>query len=251
MVSGQSGKISVLFLFARIGGGEHLAGHQIDSGDVLVRSPKLRKASPVRQISKKATLKGETNVKAVILNGALPGDQSLDRVQKVLMAELKSRCWDLEPFQLNSMDIKYCTGCFGCWIQTPGICVIPDAGQEIAKAIIQSNLVIFLTPVTFGGYSSELKKALDRTICILSPFFKKVGGEIHHRPRYEQYPRLMGVGLLPHKNVESERVFTTLVERNAINWHAPAHVSKVLHDSGGVDGMSEDIHTLFTQSEVA
>ncbi len=190
-------------------------------------------------------------MKAVILNGALSGDQSLDRVQEVLMAELKTRCWEVEPFLLNSLDIKYCTGCFGCWMQTPGVCIIPDAGQEIAKAFIQSDLVIFLTPVTFGGYSSELKKALDRIICILSPFFMKVGGEIHHRPRYERYPRLMGVGLLPREDVESGRVFNTLVERNAINWHAPAYVSKVLPDTGGVDGMREDIKELFSQLEVA
>ncbi len=190
-------------------------------------------------------------MKTVILNGALPGDQSLDRVQEVLMGELKRRRWDVEPFLLNRLDIKYCTGCFGCWMQTPGVCVIPDAGQEIAKAIIQSDLVIFLTPVTFGGYSSELKKALDRIICILSPFFMKVGGEVHHRPRYEQYPRLMGVGLLPRENVESERVFTTLVERNATNWHAPAHVSKVLPDAGRGDGLCEDIQELFNQLEVA
>lgn len=51
----------------------------------------------------------------------------------------------------------------------------------------------------------------------------KIEGEVHHKPRYERYPRLMGVGVLPQPDEESERIFTTLVSRNAINLHALAH----------------------------
>jgi hypothetical protein len=188
-------------------------------------------------------------LKVLILNGELSGGQSLDRVQDLLLEELKSRGWEGEAFLLNRLDIHDCTGCFGCWVKTPGVCVIPDASQEIAKTFIQSDLVIYLTPVTFGGYSSELKKALDRIICLLSPFFMKVKGEVHHRPRYEQYPRLMGVGMLSIKDDEMERIFSTLVERNAINSHAPAHVSKVLYAAGDSKGHCEEIHELFNDVE--
>ncbi|MHA2001037.1 MAG: hypothetical protein ACTSVU_02975 [Promethearchaeota archaeon] len=54
--------------------------------------------------------------------------------------------------------------------------------------------MIYFTPITFGGYSSTLKKALDRQICILSPYFRKVNGEIHHKKRYNKYPSLIGIG---------------------------------------------------------
>ena len=188
-------------------------------------------------------------MKVLILNGELSGAQSLDRVQDLLFQELKSRDWDGEALQLNRLDVHYCTGCFGCWVQTPGVCVIPDASQEIAKTFIQSDLVIFLTPVTFGGYSSELKKALDRIICLVSPFFMKIRGEVHHRPRYEKYPRLMGVGFLSKKDHEMERIFSTLVERNAINSHAPAHASKVLYTTGDKKSHGEEIHELFNEVE--
>jgi len=49
-------------------------------------------------------------------------------------------------------------GCFGCWNKTPGTCVMKDDSAKIAKAVVNSDLLIFLTPITFGGYSSELKK---------------------------------------------------------------------------------------------
>ena len=45
------------------------------------------------------------------------------------------------------------------------------------------DLVIYLTPVTFGGYSSELKRMVDHQIQNISPFFTSVQGEIHHQRR--------------------------------------------------------------------
>jgi len=141
-------------------------------------------------------------------------------------------------------------------VQTPGVCVINDAGRDVAKAVIQSDLVVWLTPVTFGGYSSQLKKAVDKLICNISPFFVKIDGEIHHQPRYERYPRLMGVGVLPQADEESgrtkdvRRIFTALVDRNAINMYAPAHVGGVILSSQGEGEIRKEIQTLFQAVEV-
>jgi multimeric flavodoxin WrbA len=190
-------------------------------------------------------------VKAVILNGSENGDQPLDTLHELMIHELTLRAWVVQPFILQDMEITHCRGCFGCWVQTPGRCVINDDGREVAKAFIQSDLVALLTPVTFGGYSSELKKALDRVISILAPFFMKIKGEVHHKRRYENYPRLMAVGVLPKPDEESERIFKTLVSRNAINFHAPAHAGGVLLRSQGANEMRERIQTLFDELEVA
>jgi len=108
---------------------------------------------------------------------------------------------------------------------------VDDSAREIARRFIQSDLVVFLTPLTFGGYSSGLKKALDRIICLVSPLFMRIDGEVHHRPRYERYPRLLGLGVLRQADDESEGIFHTLVSRNAINMHAPAQGSAVILSS--------------------
>lgn len=39
------------------------------------------------------------------------------------------------------------------------------------------------------------KKGLDRLIGLVSPFFTKIAGETHHRPRYDRYPALLAVGV--------------------------------------------------------
>jgi multimeric flavodoxin WrbA len=190
-------------------------------------------------------------MKAVILDGSLDVDPLLGQAREVIADELGGMGWQVEALTLREMEICPCVGCFGCWTQTPGECLIDDAGRDVARSIIQSKLVVYLTPITFGGYSSELKKALDRSICLVSPFFVKVDGEVHHRPRYEHYPCLLGVGVLAQHNAESERAFANLVERNALNMHAPAHAGGMVHGEGGPEGMRAGIRALLQAMEVA
>lgn len=188
-------------------------------------------------------------MKAVILNGSRKGDDALDHVHEIIIDELASSGWRVEPFILRDMEICHCVGCFGCWVQTPGVCLVDDAGRDVAKGVVQSDLTVFLTPITFGGYSSELKKALDRIIGIVSPDFVRIEKEVHHKPRYERYPRLLGVGVLPREDEESEGIFRTLVSRNAINFHAPVHVGGVILGNQGKDAIREKIHRMLAAVE--
>jgi hypothetical protein len=174
-------------------------------------------------------------MQATLLNGALLGDSFVDATGAALQDALKAEGWNVIPWTLRDQKIAYCLGCFECWTKTPGLCRIDDAGRDIARSVIQSDLAIYLTPITFGGYSSELKKAVDRIICLISPFFTRIGGridgEVHHHARYDRYPDLLGVGVLPAPHSAQEQIFHRLIGRNAINMHAPTHGSVVLYRS--------------------
>jgi multimeric flavodoxin WrbA len=183
-------------------------------------------------------------VRAVILNGSRHGEQTLAVMHSVIAAELAQRGWSVEPFILRDLDIAYCRGCFGCWDCTPGECLVDDAARDVARSVIQSDLVVFLTPVTFGGYSSQLKKAIDRILCLVHPFFAKRDGETHHVGRYGHYPRLLGVGVATRPDAESERLFTTLVARNAINLLAPASTAGVVWGGEGSTAMRDEVRRL-------
>ena len=113
-------------------------------------------------------------MKAVIFNGAKEGDLTIKAIEKNIADQLTKERWEVEPIELRNMQIANCIGCFGCWVKTPGTCVINDDGRETTRKAIQSDLMVWLTPVTFGGYSSELKKALDRIIPILLPYFQVI-----------------------------------------------------------------------------
>ena len=45
-------------------------------------------------------------------------------------------------FDLREMDTSYCTGCFDCWVKTPGLCRTSDEGRDINRAFINSDFVL-------------------------------------------------------------------------------------------------------------
>ena len=167
-------------------------------------------------------------MKAAILDGTLPGAATADRLLAEVRGRLEQAGWEVRLLRLRDMAVAACLGCFGCWVRTPGQCVVDDDGQLVAREVIRSDLAVFATPVTFGGYSSELKKGVDRLIPLGSPFFRNVGGETHHRRRYRRYPALLGFGLLRTEETEEAALFRRLVERNALNLHSPRWFAEVL-----------------------
>ena len=109
--------------------------------------------------------------RTLVLNGALPGDETLEPVEEELFALLRDARTEIRGYSMREIPLAHCQGCFECWTTSPGMCKTEgDAGREIAAAMIKSDLMVILTPITFGGYSSEIKKALDRSICMVSPW---------------------------------------------------------------------------------
>ena len=187
---------------------------------------------------------------ATILNGTPPEGGFSGEVAGIMLDELKLRHFDALDMPLARMDIAPCRGCFGCWVRTPGECIIADAGRDVARAMIGSDLAVWLTPVRFGGYGSTLKRAMDRIIPLISPHFRFVDGEIHHRKRYRHYPRLLALGVLPRADAEAGRLFGTLVTRNAINMHAPAHVTGLVTAEDGPEVARTQISFWLDELEV-
>jgi len=85
--------------------------------------------------------------KVVVLDGAQAGDEGLAPSLAVLIEELRRDGREVQTFNLREIKLGHCIGCFGCWLETPGICVEADAGREIVQAIILGETVTSLMPV--------------------------------------------------------------------------------------------------------
>jgi multimeric flavodoxin WrbA len=166
-------------------------------------------------------------MKAVILDGSHEHDATGARVRTALIEEMRAQGWKIEHIALRTKKIGNCAGDFFCWIRNPGVCNIDDDNREIAAAIINSDLMVYLTPITFGGYSSELKKAVDHQIQNISPFFTQVNGETHHHKRYKKYPNFLAVGWSAARDEQAETVFRRLAWRNSLNFYARSAVTGV------------------------
>jgi hypothetical protein len=188
--------------------------------------------------------------RAIVLNGANGDDDDLMLAYKVLAEELVALKCQVKPFLLRDLKIHYCSGCFDCWVRTPGLCTIDDDARVIARAMMQSDLVVLLSPVSFGGYSAELKRALDRILGIVLPFFVKHNGETHHGRRYKRYPRLLGLGVLPGPEQESAPIFKALVGRNALNFHAPAWAAAAIPNGKPENEIRSEVRGLLSAMEM-
>ena len=184
------------------------------------------------------------NRKIVLLDGRGPGDEDLNPILDLLMNELHSGGATVQLFTLREIKMGSCIGCFGCWLETPGICLEPDAGRDIARAVVQSDTTILFSPVTFGGYSSEIKKIQDRWIPILLPDFGVYRGEVHHLPRYSQYPRLVGIGIQRQPHNEEANLFKVLVGRNALTYAA-----EVILSTDDPDKLRQQLQTVLVRND--
>jgi multimeric flavodoxin WrbA len=180
-------------------------------------------------------------MKATLLDGSREDDSDLKDVGVTLKNKLQSIGYEVEILELRDHTISPCTGCFNCWVKTPGICTTDDASRDVSRKYMQSDIVIFLTPISFGGYSSTLKKALDRSLGMMLPYFTKVKGKVHHKKRYKHYPTLGAIGMLPAPNSEEERIFKDIVSRNATNAHAPNQASEVIVKGADKENMEKRI----------
>lgn len=81
-----------------------------------------------------------------------------------------------------------CRGCFGCWLKTPGECIIRDGREHLGSAMMSCDKVYIFSRSCYGGFSVEIKRLLDRCIPGVLPFFRYIERKIHHVPRFKSKP---------------------------------------------------------------
>ena len=118
----------------------------------------------------------------------------------------------------NNNSIRNCMGCFGCWIKTPGKCVINDDYQNMGALLGAAENVIVISRCFYGGYSPFVKNVMDRSIPYLLPFFKIKQNETHHKQRYHNRFNFIVCFYGSDISNEEKEIATKLVEANAINF---------------------------------
>ena len=158
-------------------------------------------------------------MKIVILDGALENTpQNWNAYLSDLVLTLRKKDHQVNHFILKDNDIHHCAGCFKCWVQTPGMCVFDDDSREINRVIINSDFVLFASPLVMGFPTSVLKKKMDRMIPLVHPYSEIVLGETHHIHRYVKSP-LFGLLLQPESADTKENIpiVSQVFARTALN----------------------------------
>jgi hypothetical protein len=182
-------------------------------------------------------------MKITILNGNMnpePNDFSdyLEKLTKTL-----SKTSEVDCYNLSQMNLHYCTGCWRCWWKTPGKCTINDDAEPIFRSIINSDFLLFASPLMAGFTSSTLKKITDRLVGLLHPYIELRNGEYHHIKRYEKYPDF---GLLlqkePVTDEEDIRIVSDIYDRFAINFHSRKRFIRFIEENQTEEIVYETCH---------
>lgn len=168
-------------------------------------------------------------MKILILDGnPNPENKQFDQYLENLKKLLKSNHHEIERIRLKDQDIKYCTGCWSCWVKTPGECAFKDDSHQVCREYINSDFVLFASPVIMGFPSAVLKKTMDKLIPLVHPYIEIVNGECHHIKRYSKYPRL---GLLLEKSSDTDeediQIISDIYQRFALNLKSKHYFTKL------------------------
>ncbi len=87
---------------------------------------------------------------------------------------------------------------------------------DIFPKMANSEIHIFISPISFGGYNSEMKKALDRYSTLGLVTYTVHKGELHHQPRYPNPTLFMSIGIMDKVSEKQEETFKLVSQRMAI-----------------------------------
>jgi len=95
---------------------------------------------------------------------------------------------DVERIYLHNKSIKGCLGCGKCRENPDEIaCVQDDDAENVLEQMIQSDVVLFASPVYFWGFSAQLKALIDRSFSLVTNY---------HQPNQTSLLKGKRVGLL-------------------------------------------------------
>jgi len=116
--------------------------------------------------------------------------------------------------------IVHCTSCFGCWVKTPGRCVIKDAYMTMGEELAKCQELVFISKCTYGGLSPFVKNVFDRSISYVLPGFEIIKGEMHHKRRYDNVIKMSAYFYGEDISEKEKELAKRLFHANAVNLHA-------------------------------
>ncbi len=97
----------------------------------------------------------------------------------------------VEVINLHKKNIHNCIGCFTCWTKTPGRCIHKDdMTGELFEKWLESDMVVYATPLYNYGVNATLKVFIERTLPSMEPFFEIHDGRMFH-PLRDKTPAIV------------------------------------------------------------
>lgn len=123
---------------------------------------------------------------------------------------------ELRLIHVGEQRITPCVGCFGCWIKTPGRCVIRDDAPAVYPLIAGCDRLLVVSRLLLGCYDVPMKRLMERSLPNQQAFLRLHHGETHHLQRAVR-PKELTVVAYGAADQEEQALFLRWLERNGLN----------------------------------
>lgn len=157
-------------------------------------------------------------MKAILISDKEYQTEAYQGLKDQIDTFLKNKGFATEMMEIGREHLTFCMGCFGCWIKKPGECIINDMMAQINRNVMNSDVVIYLSPLIFGQFSANIKNAIDRSLPNMLPFFEiRPDGSTMHPPRYDTYPFQIIIGYGDKISDEDKQLFIDISKNHRRN----------------------------------
>lgn len=157
-------------------------------------------------------------MKIFAINGSGKGRNGLTyRLFNILLDGMRQNGAEVETVDLKYADIHTCKACMKCWLSENKKCFQQDEMQSYLEQMINSDLLVFESPVYLQTVTSLMKKFIERCMPFSNKGFR-ISNNIYYHCLNKKVPPIVVLdtcGLPNYSNFEAIDVFW---EKLALGW---------------------------------
>ena len=142
-------------------------------------------------------------------------DNKKEAIGMALYDSYKSMDKEVAFISASSSHVKPCYGCNGCLDKTYGKCVFRDDMDDILPILIKGDIIIYTSPLVWGGFSYNIKKILDKTALIGNRFYSVRNKEMV-KGTISKMKKIVGIGVSQESKLKGQIIFENLLKETGI-----------------------------------
>ena len=107
-------------------------------------------------------------MKITIFNGS-PRKQNTAAMVDAFAQDAKEAGHEIEILHVGKMKIAGCLGCEYCHTKGEGKCIQKDDMEKVMPAYLESDMIVYASPVYYFSMTAQLAAAMQRVYCIGKP----------------------------------------------------------------------------------
>ena len=102
----------------------------------------------------------------LILNGSPRANGNTAAMVDAMITGAESAGHTTEKVDIRLLDIRPCTGCYGCTAGKGDPCVQKDDMNEIYTKLDKADVVVFASPLYWWHFTAQMKTVIDRLFAV-------------------------------------------------------------------------------------